>query len=238
MEAAAAFPFARAAAALDAYERNARNAALWAHSSWFASVLRVETHALELLREALESAGRKEVDLCSRALLRAAGVVPPEFGSLRRTGPALLDCLPAQLGLQVLRMRAVRLRRAEARRLIEKRTRMQLSDWLGMPLDQVISRGGPATGNAPDIARFVARAQMPSLDRLDAQALTFEGYALLMRDLRSVAPPFPLLRLALPKTVPGAAWIHTEAGEVDPGGTSELFALLPKLLPEWAWLFG
>ena len=33
MEAAAAFPFARAAAALGAYERNARDVARWAHPS-------------------------------------------------------------------------------------------------------------------------------------------------------------------------------------------------------------
>lgn len=238
MESAAAFPFARAAAALAAYERNARDAARWAHASWFASVLRIETHALDLLRQALESAGRREVDACSQALLRATGVRAPEFVALRRAGPALFDCLPAQLGIQVLRMRAVRLRRAEARRLIEKRSRMQLSEWLGIPLDQLINQGGPVSGNAPDIARFIGRGQMPPLDSLDAQALTFEGYALLMRDLRSIAPPFPLLRLALPKTIPGTEWMQESAGDIDPSGTSELFTLLPKLLPEWAWLFG
>ena len=238
MEAAAAFPFARAAAALGAYERNARDAARWVHTSWWASILRVETHALDLLRQALASAGRQEVDLCSQALLRAAGVTSPEFGALRRGGPAMLDCLPAAVGVQVLRMRAVRLRRAEARRLIEKRSRMQLSEWLGISLDQLINQAGTTSGNAPDIARFVGRGQMSALDRLDAQALTFEGYALLMRDLRSIAPPFPLLRLALPKTVPDPEWMQAGAGEVDPSGTSELFALLPKLLPEWAWLFG
>lgn len=238
MEAAAAFPFARAAAALGAYERNARDVARWAHPSWIASILRVETHALDLLREALACAGCKEVDLCSQALLRAAGVAPPEFGVLRRGGPALLDCLPAPLGLQVLRMRAVRMRRAEARRLIEKRIRLQLSEWLGISLDRLINQGGAASGNAPDIARFVGRGQMPALDRLDAQALTLEGYTLLMRDLRSIAPPFPLLRLALPKTVPDTGWMQAGAGDIDPSGTSELFALLPKLLPEWAWLFG
>lgn len=238
MEAAAAFPFARAAAALGAYERNARDAARWAHPSWLASILRVEAHALDLFRQALASAGRKEVDLCSKALLRAAGVTSPEFGVLRRGGPALLDCLPAPLGLQVLRMRAVRLRRAEARRLIEKRSRMQLSEWLGISLDRLIDQGGASSGNAPDIARFVGPGQVPSLDRLDAQALTFEGYALLMRDLRCIVSPFPLLRLALPKTVPDTGWMQTGAGEVDPNGTSELFALLPRLLPEWACLFG
>jgi type III secretion system HrpB4-like protein len=238
MQAAVAFPFARAAAALQAYERNARDAALWADRSWFATALRVETQPLERVRHALESAGRKEVDLCSRALLRAAGVLPPEFGTLLRAGPALLDCLPAQVGLRVFRMRAVRLRRAQARRLIDKRTRTQLSEWLGMPLDHLINQGSARSGNAPDIDRFAGRAQIPSLDRLDAQALSFEGYALLMRDLRSIAPPFPLLRLALPKTIPATAWLHDDAGQLDPNGTSELFALLPKLLPEWAWLFG
>lgn len=238
METATAFPFARAAAALAAYERNAREAARWAHASWFGSALRIETRALDLLRQAIESAGRKEVDLCSRALLRAAGVTQPGFGVLRASGPALLDCLPARLGLQVLRMRAVRLRRAEARRLIEKRSRMQLSEWLGIPLDQVMNQGGSTSGNAPDIARLIERGQMPALDRLDAQALTFEGYALVIRDLRSVAPPFPLLRLALPKTLPDTGWMREGAAQVDPNGTAELFAMLPKLLPEWAWLFG
>jgi hypothetical protein len=90
MESATAFPFARAAAALAAYERNARDAARWAHASWFGSALRIETRALDLLRQAIESAGRKEVDLCSRALLRAAGVTQPGFGVLRASGPALL----------------------------------------------------------------------------------------------------------------------------------------------------
>ena len=238
MQAAAAFPFARAAAALSAYERNARDAARWAHTSWFASALRVDADVLVPFRQALESAGRKEVDLCSRALLRAAGVTPPDLGVLRRSGPAVLDCLPAQLGLQVLRMRAVRLRRAEARRLVEKRSRMQLSEWAGIPLDQLINQAASTSGNAPDIARFVGRGLMLPLDRLDEQALTVEGYGLLMRDLRSIAAPFPLLRLALPKTLPDTGWTQAGAVDIDPNGTSELFALLPKWLPEWAWLFG
>lgn len=238
MNAAIAFPFARAAAALAAYERNARDAARWSHLSWFAFLLRSEPHALGLFRQALDTAKRSNIDTCSKALLRAASVIPPNFAALRTPGAALLDCLPADTGIRVLRMRAVSLRRSEARRLIEKRSRMQLSEWLGIPLDHLVSQSAQSGANAPDIGRYIARNEMPPLDRLDADALTYEGYALVMRDLRCVATPFPLLRLALPKAMPNIAWMRDSAGAIDMNGTAELFAQLPQLLPEWAWLFG
>lgn len=234
---AAAFPFARAAAALVAYERNARGLAGWIHASWLAHALHAQPHALGRLRQALDAAGRANMESCSRALVRAVGVMPPEFNALRRPGPALLDCLPAEMGLQVLRMRAVWLRRAEARRLIEKRSRMQISEWIGISLDRMLNAAAQGGGNAPDINRLISRAQVPSLDRLDADQLADEGYALVMRDLHAVAPPFALLRLALPKSMPAVGWVD-DAAATDTNGTAELFAQLGRLLPEWAWLFG
>lgn len=237
MDAAAGFPFARAAAALAAYERNACDAARWAHPTWLTHMLRAEPYALARLHQALETVGRTSVESYSRALLRAAGVMLPDFNALCRPGAALLDCLPARMGMQVLRMRAVRLRRAEARRLIEKRIRLQLSEWIGIPLDRLLSHN-PQRANAPDVGRFVSRGQVPPLDKLDADELAYEGYALVMRDLRAIAPPFPLLRLALPKSVPGVGWLDEGSGATDAGGTTELFAQLAHLLPEWGWLFG
>jgi hypothetical protein len=59
-----------------------------------------------------------------------------------------------------------------------------------------------------------------------------------MRDLRALNPPFPLLRLALPRQLPGMAWFEAGAGACDPEGTAVLFEGLKQWLPEWAWLFG
>jgi type III secretion system HrpB4-like protein len=171
----------------------------------------------------------------SAALANAAGQ------SAAQPNAALLDVLPAQTGLQVLRMRALSFRRAEARRLIDKRSRSQLSEWAGVGIDRLTQDAHLA--DAPDTARLVARAAMPPLAALDAAGLALEGCALLLRDLTTADPagprlPFPLLRLALPRVLPTPPWLAAVPPQLDALGTARLFARLSELLPEWAWLFG
>jgi type III secretion system HrpB4-like protein len=221
MTASTAFPFARAAAAFAAYERNARDAVHWVHPSWLAAALGVDAGALDGLRAALATAARAQVEACSLALLRTLGVPAPSFDALRAPNLAVLDALPPQWGLRVLRMRSLALRRADVRRLIDKRNRMQLSEYVGVSLDRLTGRG-----------------LLPALDRLDADTLACEGYALMARDACSVAAPFGLLRLALPRNLPASPWLDDGGRELDAGGTARLVARLPELLPEWAWLFG
>jgi Bacterial type III secretion protein (HrpB4). len=50
--------------------------------------------------------------------------------------------------------------------------------------------------------------------------------------------PFSLLCLALPRDMRSPPWLHESAREFDVLGTVRLFAQLPELIPEWAWLFG
>ncbi|MFM2463168.1 type III secretion protein HrpB4 [Paraburkholderia sp. RL17-368-BIF-A] len=254
----AAFPFSRAAAALAAWQRNANDAARWAHPSWWAPALDVSpatvSASFDALRDALASTGTGAAAACSRALLRAAGVPLPDFDSLRAPSPLVLDALPVDDALRVLRMRALLLRRAEVRRLIDKPSRRRLAEWIGMPLERLGAaprRPGAdrASANVPDVARLVARGHLPSLEELDAERLAYEGYALIARDVALSASdaqeaalfawprPCPLLRLALPRDLP-PPWPATTARELDTGGTAFLFAQLPELLSEWAWLFG
>ncbi|OAJ61456.1 hypothetical protein A6V36_24070 [Paraburkholderia ginsengiterrae] len=246
MGASTAFPFARAAAVLAAYERNAREAARWVHSSWLAAALGVDPVRLDGVRAALANAKREQSEACSLALLRALGIQAPPFDALQAPNLAMLDALPPEWGLRVLRMRSLVLRRADVRRLIDKRTRTQLSEWVGVPLDRLTSGAAGTTGatrtsaaaNAPDTALLTARGKLPALDRLDADTLAYEGYALLMRDSRSIAAPFALLRLALPRTLPASPWLDAGGRELDADGTAQLLARLPELLPESAWSFG
>jgi type III secretion system HrpB4-like protein len=243
MGAATAFPFARAAAMLAAYERNAREAVRWVHPSWLAAALGVDAGRLDSLRAALASARRMHSEACSLALLRALGVQAPPFDAMQASNLAVLDALPPEWGLRVLRMRSLILRRADVRRLIDKRTRMQLSEWVGVPLDRLTSGNAGATGttsmaNAPDTALLTTRGKLPALDRLDADTLAYEGYALLMRDTRSIAAPFALLRLALPRNLPASPGLNEGGRELDAGGTAQLLARLADLLPEQAWSFG
>lgn len=265
MGASTGFPFARAAAAFAAWERNARTAVQWAHPSWLAGMLGVAPAALDTFYAALgdntnaepranangPGLRRNALDTASRALLRALHVPPPAFDTWFRPGPQVLDALPAVLGLNVLRMRALLFRRADVRRLIDKRSRMQLAQWVGVPLDRLLAQApGTAATNAPDTARLVARGAMPALDALDADTLALEGYALMAReahdpgtalsaDLAGPADaPCPLLRLALPRELPPVPWLDAAAREPDPLGTPQLIARFPELLPEWAWLSG
>ncbi|MFM0315453.1 type III secretion protein HrpB4 [Paraburkholderia nemoris] len=237
MGAPTTFPFARMAAAFAAYERNVRDAARWAHPSWLAAALGVAAEALEPLRTALASAGRAQIDALSRSLACVAGVQPPSLDALRSPNLAVLDALPPEWGLRVLRMRALMMRRADVRRLIDKRSRQQLSEWIGIPIDR-LTEGAHDTTSVPEIARLTVRSPVPALDTLDAQALACEGCALLMRDAPAGAAPFSLLCLALPRDMRSPPWLHESAREFDVLGTVRLFAQLPELIPEWAWLFG
>ena len=277
MNAPADLPFMRAAAALNAYGRNVAQAARWVDPSWCAALLGADAAQLALWRAAVARASESALEACSQALVRAAGVQPPALdvltqpalrpavGALQnasqnvsaRPNAALLDVLPAATGLQVLRMRALSFRRAEVRRLIDKRTRSQLSEWTGVGVDRLTQDAHLA--DAPNIALLAARAALPPLTALDADALAVEGCALLLRDLGAAqgalaAPvaqvpntaanttatrvPFPLLRLALPRVLPTPAWLAAVPGATDALGTARLFARLSELLPESAWLFG
>jgi type III secretion system HrpB4-like protein len=231
------FPFARMAAACVAYERNVRDAARWAHPSWLAAALGVSVDALEPVRAALARARRAEVDALSCALASMAGVQQHAFDALRAPNPAVLDVLPPEWGLRVLRMRALALRRADVRRLIDKRSRTRLSDWIGMPIDRLTEGGHDAT-TPPGTARLTASSALTALDTLDAQALACEGCALMMRDRPGGTVPFSLLCLALPHDWRVPRWLEDSTGQVDAGGTERLIARLPDLIPEWAWLFG
>ncbi|RKE40052.1 type III secretion system HrpB4-like protein [Paraburkholderia sp. BL23I1N1] len=264
MNAPTDLPFMRVAAALDSYRRNLASTAHWADPSWSAAMLGANAAQLEHWRGALTRAGAAAVERCSQALAEAAGVKPPSFATLTQTAlkptPAgtaqpnavLLDVLPVHHALQVLRMRALSFRRAEARRLIDKRTRSQLSEWTGVGIDRLTQDAHLA--DAPDIARLAARAAMPPLTALDAGSLAVEGCALLLRDLggaqaasganvasdptESARVPFPLLRLALPRVLPTPAWLASVPEGLDAPGSARLFARLSDLLPEFAWLFG
>ncbi|ASL45441.1 hypothetical protein bAD24_I18375 [Burkholderia sp. AD24] len=196
MNAPTDLPFQRVAAALDAYRRNLATVAHWADPSWSAALLGADAAQLEAWRGALERAGTAAVETCSQALADAAGVKPPSFSALTcsalkpsasgvaQPNAVLLDVLPARRALQVLCMRALSFRRAEARRLIDKRTRSLLAEWTGVGVDRLTQDAHLA--DAPDIARLATRAAMPPLTALDANALAVEGCALLLRDLGSV----------------------------------------------------
>jgi len=268
MNAPVDLPFMRAAAALDAYRRNLAQAVHWADPSWSAALLGADDAQLAGWRAALVRASASALETGSRALVLAAGVRMPGLDILTQSAmfgasaspassiasaastasvptlqpnAALLDVLPAQTGLQVLRMRALSFRRAEARRLIDKRSRSQLSEWAGVGIDRLTQDAHLA--DAPDTARLAARAAMPPLAALDAEALAIEGCVLLLRDLATHGHsgsrmPFPLLRLALPRVLPTPPWLAAVPPQLDALGTARLFVRLSELLPEWAWLFG
>lgn len=265
MNAPVDLPFMRAAAALEAYRSNLAQAALWSDSSWSAVLLGADDTQLVSWHTALQQASAAALENCSRALAHAAGVRMPGLDALTQaalcgapaaTGSsmastaapaalqpnaALLDVLPARIGLQVLRMRALSFRRAEVRHLIDRRSRSQLSEWAGVGIDRLTQDAHLA--DAPDTTRLAARAAMPPLATLDAAALAIEGCTLLLRDLATAGHsgsriPFPLLRLALPRVLPTPPWLAAVPAQIDALGTARLFVRLSELLPEWAWLFG
>lgn len=237
MNAPASFPFARAAAALAAYERNARDVVRWAHRSWLAAALGRDDVLLDALDAALPDAGRAHVEACSRALLNMAGVAAPPLTAFIAAGVAMFDALPIELGLRALRMRALIFRGADVRRLIDKTSRIRIAQWAGVSLDRLVRDiAGP-----PDVARLTRLGKMCPLDEVDADTLAQEGYALVVRDQRDahgLLAPCPLLRLALPREMDLPPWFDSSTRTLDTQGTRTLVAHLPEWIPEWGWLFG
>ena len=144
------------------------------------------------------------------------------------------------------------MRRADVRRLIDKRSRQRLAQWIGVPLEKLAAMPRHASAqalgaNAPDIGRLVERGHLPALDDVDGERLACEGYLLVVHEGAPLTRPCPLLRLALPRELPppwpgAGAGIATggaaAAASFDAGGAALFAAQLPELFPEWAWLFG
>nr|WKF60277.1 hypothetical protein HUO10_004798 [Paraburkholderia busanensis] len=204
MNALAGSPYRRAAAMLLAWQRNARGVLQWAHPSWLASALAIDETQAAGLTQAVAAA---HADDCSLALLRHLGLPMPSLEAFAEPGPLRLDALPAAAGLRVLRIRALRFRRAEIRRIVDKRTRATVVQWAGLPLDRLTGDAPNDRRAMPDIAQMAARVPIPPVAMLDDHALALEGYALIRRDLEvdldlgGARSPCPLLRLALPRGV-------------------------------------
>jgi type III secretion system HrpB4-like protein len=213
-------PARRIAAALNAWQDNARTALSWVHASWPAGVLALGEDDARALTSAIGSVEHREA--CSLAFLKSAQIASPSLD-----GP-FFDALPIETGLRVLRLRALQFRRGEIRRIVDKRTRMSVLHWAGVSSLEHLTRDVLA---APDIARL----SIPPVAMLDADALAFEGLALIERDTSS---PCALLRCALPRAAAHASWVGRVPRELDQHGTQALIAQLPELLPEWSWLFG
>lgn len=236
-------PARRLAQALRAWEQNARDALAWMHPAWLAHGLALAEADAVTLAHAIP---RERAAACGLALVENAGCALPDLDALGRAQhPASLDALPASLGLNVLRLRALRFRRAELRRIVDKRARASVQQWTGVPLERLARETPQERASAPDIARLA----IAPLATLDADALAFEGLALIERDEFADrgkdhgnvpnAAACPLLRLALPRTPAMAPrWVAQVPRETDASGTRALVAQLPELLPEWAWLFG
>jgi type III secretion system HrpB4-like protein len=241
-------PFVRAASAVRASRANMADAARWMHPSWSMALLDIDAAQFSRWASAVWQSSRGALERASLALCETAGVAPPALEQLslpllmaRPEGampnPALFDACPAALGLQILRMRALSFRRVEVRRLIDKRTRALLSDWAGVAVDQLCVDAHLA--EAPNVATLQTQVRMPALASLDADGLAIEGLLLIERDCGAQrASPFPLLRCALSRDLQAPAWFARLSPDVDSRGTVRLFARLPRLLPEWAWLFG
>lgn len=230
-------PLDRAAAAVRAYERNVRDVIRWAHPSWLEGALGVDAVAMEPLRAALSNGPRVYLDNISFALWRASGMSMPDIATFIAPSAAMLNVLPPDDGLRMLRARALLFRGAQVRRLIDKESRRRLIEWTGVALDSILW----ASPGTPDIAAFALSGAMPSLDEMDAQALAQEGYFLVARDERestAMTQPCALLRLALPRDAVPPEWLNARARGLDKQGTSNLITHLPTWLPEWKWLFG
>lgn len=266
MNAMADSPYRRAAAVLAAWQCNARGVLQWAHPSWLASALAIDEAAARALTRAVVEQGdagatrpRVGFDACSLSLLRSVGPGLPELDAFADPGAMRLDAAPPEIGLRVLRIRALRFRRGEIRRIVDKRTRASVVQFAGIPLERLTGESPNERLAVPDIGQMSARVPIPPVAMLDGDALALEGHALIKRDLRSAGSPCPLLRLALPRDAAGMRdsnstsssdsgdprdprarrhWVEQIPADVDQHGSAALFAQLPNLLPEWAWLFG
>lgn len=225
-------PPRRVAQVLRAWEQNARDALAWMHPAWLAHWLQLaEADAIAVT----QAVPRERAAACGLALIDSAGCALPDLEALSRAQhPSCIDALPASVGLRVLRLRALRFRRAELRRIVDKQARASVLQWTGVALERLARETPQERASAPDIARL----GIVPLATLDADALAFEGLALIERDSEAKAS-CPMLRLALPRTpVRAPRWIEQVPRDTDAQGTRALVAQLPELLPECAWLFG
>jgi type III secretion system HrpB4-like protein len=209
----------RFADALRAWQNNARGAFAWAHPSWIAHALAIDEN------DAAKLTGVAPSEAVSLALLDSVSVPTPDLDDIT------FDALPVDIGLRVLRLRALRFRRSEIRRIVDKRTRTSIMQWAGVPLDRLTHESADERMEAPDIAGL----SITPVTMLNATALALEGHALIARDTGCGCA---LLRLALPRGSPNKRWIDTLPHKVDAQGTRTLVARLPEFLPEWSWLFG
>ncbi|AOI39596.1 type III secretion protein HrpB4 [Burkholderia oklahomensis] len=244
----------RAATLLNGYRRNLAQAVCWADPSWTCALLGIDEPRYAVWRAALERTGEAARDTCSQTFARAAGVARPSFdtllmpalpeaargstGAARIPNLALLDVLPCELGLAVLRMRALSFRSAEVRRVVDKQTRSRISAWTGVHPD-LFMQDAHAT-DVPDAAWLKTAVGMPPLAANDALTLAIEGWMLLLRDagMAPSAATVTLLRLALPRNLAVPRWLAGLPSRFDAFGGERLFARLPRLLPGYAWLFG
>ncbi|MPV67763.1 type III secretion protein HrpB4 [Burkholderia sp. BE17] len=247
-------PRQRAAALLDSYRRNFAKAICCADPSWTCTLLGIDDSRYSVWRATLEQVGEAARDNYSQALARAAGVTRPSLDMLLEPALrepthgsivaaqipnlALLDVLPQETGLAILRMRALSLRSAEVRLLIDKQTRSQISAWTGVHPDAFIqdSRSIGVT----DAAWLNTKDGMPPLVSHDALTLSIEGWMLLLRDTGAdpSSDMITLMRLALPRNLVAPHWLGELPSRPNTFCGEHLFARLPRLLPEHAWVFG
>jgi hypothetical protein len=220
---------------LASYEHNVRTAIRWVHGSWLAIALGLGEAAALALRERLRHDSCEGVSL---ALMRALPFAPPSLERLIGVPAARLDALPIEQGLAALCIRALLLRRAQVRRLIDRNTRVRLAQWAGFPLDRIAGSSAADASAAPDLTRVQGVAAVPSLESLEHTQLALEGHALLAREPQAGDVPCALLRFALPYDARHAAWLHAVPAALDESGTGVLHARLAEFLPEYPWLSG
>ncbi|CAB3764332.1 type III secretion protein HrpB4 [Paraburkholderia humisilvae] len=242
-------PFMRMASALQAHARNLSNAVHWMHPSHIQALLELDDAQFDRWTTSISRASNQAVRNVSLALCRYAGIVNPSSAHtwtepVSQTGAegvrlnaGLLDVCAPPTGLQILRMRALWFRRTETRRIIDKRVRVQLSEWAGVRLDMLLN--SPYASDSPDMAELQMRFGAPALADLDAQALCAEGLALIERDVGAAAGEvLQVLRYALPHALTVPHWLSAANPQADKRGTARVFEGLAQWLPEWAWLFG
>ncbi|CAH2902509.1 MAG: hypothetical protein PCALPYG88_5862 [uncultured Paraburkholderia sp.] len=220
---------------LASYEQNLRMAIRWVHGSWLTRALGLGEADALALRERLQRGPCEDVSL---ALMRALPFAPPSLERLIGVPAARLDALPIEQGLAALCIRALLLRRAQVRRLIDRNTRVRLAQWAGCPLDRITGSTAADTLAAPDLTRVLGAAAVPSLESLEHTQLALEGYALLAREPQAGDVPCALLRFALPYDAQHAAWLDAVPAALDESGTGVLHARLAEFLPEYPWLSG
>ncbi|VWD53082.1 type III secretion protein HrpB4 [Burkholderia lata] len=221
--------------ALAVYQRNVRTAAVWADSSWMSTAIGdVDVLGLSSLRAAASMLDERRIAAVSHALLDALDFEPPKLSALVGPQWSSLDAMPVEVGARVLRMRALIFRRMEVRRLIDRKSRVALSEWAGMPIESLVREHS----GAPDIALLARTLHVPPLHSLDAHALSCEGLALLLRDLCVDRPPFALLRLLFSRDIELPEWPRRVDRALDAQGSARVMAELPEWVREWGWVFG